>query len=97
MSMKNSSDTIGNRTRDLPAYSAVKFCMVARIIFNTIASVFCSFCSSESVRITVMVKGHPRVVGPQYGRSRHSSNTQNLEVADRFLENLYTSDACHAL
>jgi len=23
MSMKNSSDTIGNRTRDLPAYSAV--------------------------------------------------------------------------
>jgi hypothetical protein len=52
---------------------------------------------AESVRITVMVKGHPKVEGPQYGSSCYPSDSQNLDVANRFLENLCTSDPYHAL
>jgi len=35
MSMKNSNDTIGNRTRDLPTYSAGIVCIQERKILST--------------------------------------------------------------
>jgi hypothetical protein len=38
MSVKNSSDTIGNRTRDLPAYSAVPSLAILTEILEEIAA-----------------------------------------------------------
>jgi hypothetical protein len=44
MSIKNSSDTMGNRTRNLPAYSAV------RIVLMTVDQIVLQVCDESACR-----------------------------------------------
>jgi len=62
--MKNANDTIGNRTRDLPAYSAVpqptappgdSYCIVQSI--NTIFNILIAFFKFDSLPFYLWARG----------------------------------------
>jgi hypothetical protein len=85
--------------------STTKFCMVERNIFNTLASIFYLYVQkvyqftqpSRKRQNNSDGQRSPQSCVSPYGSSCHHSGTQNLDVADSFLENLFTSDPCHAI
>jgi hypothetical protein len=50
MSMKNKTDAIGNRTRDLPAFTAVPpFCIIVRKLYPELSIFFFFFHESAAI------------------------------------------------